>query len=97
MGSISKNSKPGKTTESCRGSMSRIPSSATLATRKKSGVQGADTAPLVFITFWEEHSKFGVFYTTNAHLIGMRFNDQTCLSSNSKMTKYKYVTMKNLR
>jgi hypothetical protein len=36
-----------------------------------------------------------MFYKTSAQQIGMRFNDQTCLISNEKLTKFRYVVMRN--
>jgi len=47
-------------------------------------------APFVWITFYEENTKFGMAYILNSGATGMRFNDSTTLISNTQFQKLKY-------
>lgn len=47
--------------------------------------------PFVWVTYFEENPKFGVSYLLNSNSTGMKFNDSTCLVSNSIFSKLKYV------
>jgi hypothetical protein len=75
--------------------MMRVTSAATMpTTNKKAPVQKIEDL-LVYVTYFEEQPKYGVFYILNTTSLGMRFNDQTCLASNQKLTQFKYVAMHN--
>jgi hypothetical protein len=47
--------------------------------------------PFVWITCFEENPKFGMAYLLNSNATGMRFNDSTCIVSNSLFQKMKYI------
>lgn len=47
-------------------------------------------APKIWVTYSEDNPKFGVCYMLNSGATGMKFNDSTCLISNSNFTKIKY-------
>jgi hypothetical protein len=49
------------------------------------------TAPFVWVTFFEENPKFGMAYLLNSNAIGMRFNDSTTIISNTQFQKMKYL------
>jgi len=51
----------------------------------------SQTAPFVWIAFFEENPKFGMAYLLNSNATGMRFNDSTTIVSNNQCQKMKYV------
>ena len=53
--------------------------------------QTTQTAPFVWITFFEENPKFGMAYLLNSNATGMRFNDSTTIVSNCQFQRMKYV------
>jgi hypothetical protein len=70
-----------------------------MLTRKKVssnvGEEGSKGASRVWVSHFEEHSKYGVFYILSNGAVGMRFNDITCLVTTLSFKKFKYVTLKN--
>jgi hypothetical protein len=49
----------------------------------------------VWVSHFEEHSKYGVFYILSSGAVGMRFNDITCLVTTPSFGKFKYATLRN--
>lgn len=78
------------------GSITRTISSAAIFTRKKanSNIQEAKTNRPLVIHF-EQHSRYGLFYLVSNGVIGMRFNDITCLTTNSSFKKFRYAALRN--
>lgn len=46
--------------------------------------------PFVWVVYCEENPKFGMSYMLNSNAMGMRYNDSTCLVSNSEFSAFKY-------
>jgi hypothetical protein len=52
---------------------------------------------LVYVSHLEEQPKYGIFYHLSNGMVGMRFNDQTVLSSDSRLTLFRYSTLQHNR
>jgi hypothetical protein len=82
------------------GSITRTVSTAAILNRKKTTSNTGDELKFSLsnrcsVWYFEEHSKYGLFYVLTNGIIGMRFNDITCLVSNLSFKKFKYVALKN--
>jgi hypothetical protein len=47
----------------------------------------------VRVIYYEENPKFGVSYMLSSNAIGMRYNDSTCIVTNSVQSKMKYAIL----
>lgn len=93
-GSTRRLSRQGKT-ERTQGSIVRVASAATMAANKEVHLQNGESRSPTYVRFFEEQPKYGMFYILSSNCVGMRFNDQTSLTCNQKLTKYKYLVMQN--
>lgn len=48
-------------------------------------------SPFVWVTFFEENTKFGIAYLLNSNSVGMKYNDSTCIIANNNFQKMKYL------
>jgi polo-like kinase 1 len=84
--------------ERSQGSLPRNSTSGALLTRKTtiSSSTPLPGSPLL-VSFFEEQAKYGMFYVLANGAMGMRFNDQTCLVSNSKFSRFRYCALQGDR